>query len=200
MASRAIAWIKEGGAGAEFADLLIEPGRLTAGGIAIGSGPPPYRMEYRLETHADFVTSALLVTTRGDGWWRELDLRRLRSGRWTARTRMRGDPKMAAPGGDISPLPEALDCDLGLSPLTNSLPVLRRGLLRRGGPIDFLMAWVSVPDLSIHASRQRYTFIRGVQDGAVVRYQSLDSEFTADLTFDRDGLVVDYPGIGRAAM
>jgi len=107
---------------------------------------------------------------------------------------------MAAPGGDISPLPEALDCDLGLSPLTNSLPVLRRGLLRRGGPIDFLMAWVSVPDLSIHASRQRYTFIRGVQDGAVVRYQSLDSEFTADLTFDRDGLVVDYPGIGRAAM
>ena len=191
MASRAIAWVKEDGAGAEFADVLIEPNRLTAGGIAIGSGPPAYRMEYRLETITDFVTSALLITTRGDGWWRELDLRRLRSGRWTARTRMRGDPEMPAPGGDMSPFPEALDCDLGLSPLTNSMPVLRHGLLRRGGPMDFLMAWVSVPDLSVHASRQRYTFVRALAAGAVVRYESLDGDFKADITFDADGLVVD---------
>ena len=199
MSSRAIAWVKEDGGGAEFADVLIEPGRLSAGGIAIGSGPPAYRMEYRLETHTGFVTSALLVTARGDGWWRELDLRRLRSGRWTARTRMRGDPKMPAPGGDMSTLPEALDCDLALSPLTNSMPVLRHGLLRGGGPLDFVMAWVSVPDLSVHASRQRYMFARAEPAGTVVRYESLDGEFKADVTFDRQGLVVDYPGIGRRA-
>ncbi len=106
---------------------------------------------------------------------------------------------MAAPGGDMSPFTETLDCDLGLSPLTNSMPVLRHGLLRGGGPVDFLMAWVSVPDLAVRASRQRYTFVRAEGKGAVVRYESLDGEFTTDITFDGDGLVVDYPGIGRAA-
>jgi hypothetical protein len=30
-----------------------------------------------------------------------------------------------------------------------------------------------------------------------VRYESLESKFKADITFDSDGLVVDYPGIGR---
>ncbi len=77
------------------------------------------------------------------------------------------------------------------------MPVLRHGLLRGGGPVDFLMAWVSVPDLAVSASRQRYTFVRTLGEGAVVRYESLDSDFTAEITFDRDGLVVDYPGIGR---
>jgi hypothetical protein len=59
------------------------------------------------------------------------------------------------------------------------------------------MAWVSVPDLSVHASRQRYTFVRPAPEGAVVRYESLQSKFKADITFDAHGLVVDYPGIGR---
>lgn len=198
MASRAIAWVKEDG-GAEFADVLIQTSRLTASGIAIGSSPYGYKLDYKLETRSDFITSGLLVTARGEGWSRKLDLRRLRSGKWTARTSMRGGAEMPAPGGDMSPFSEALDCDLALSPLTNSMPVLRHGLLRGGGPVDFLMSWVAVPDLTVHASRQRYTFVREAAAGAVVRYESLDSGFTADITFDPDGLVVDYPGIGRRA-
>jgi hypothetical protein len=97
----------------------------------------------------------------------------------------------------MAPLNAALDCDLGLSPTTNSMPVLRHKLLAGGGPIDFLMAWVSVPDLSVRASAQRYTFVRVESGTVVVRYESTDSGFTADLTFDQDGLVIDYPGIGR---
>jgi uncharacterized protein len=92
----------------------------------------------------------------------------------------------------------ALDCDLGLSPLTNSMPVLRHRLLETDGSVEFLMAWVSVPDLGAHPSRQRYTALRDLPGGGrLIRYESLDSTFTADLGFDRDGLVVDYPGIGR---
>src|SRR4029077_17083780 len=139
----------------------------------------------------------LLVTARGTGWNRKLDLRRNRRGRWSARTNSEGDADLPAPGGDTSTFSEALDCDLGLSPLTNSMPVLRHGLLQGGGPEDFLMAWVSVPDLAVLASRQRYTFVSAQGDGAIVRYESLDSDFKADITFDRDGLVVDYPEIGR---
>jgi len=197
MASRAIAWVKENQGGTEFADVLIAHNRLTATGVAIGTTPIGYRLDYKLETDFGFTTLGLLVTAHGTGWSRKLDLRRNRRGKWSARTNSEGDADLPAAGGDTSHFSEALDCDLGLSPLTNSMPVLRHGLLQGGGPVDFLMAWVSVPDLGVRASRQRYTFVHAQGEGAVVRYESLDSDFTADITFDRDGLVVDYPGIGR---
>ena len=202
MASRVITWVKTDPLGAEFANVLIAPGilaakRLTASGIAIGSKPVGYRLDYKLETKAEFITSGLLVTTRGEGWLRRLDLRRLKSGRWTARTKAEGVLDLPPPGGDMARLSDALDCDLDWSPLTNSMPVLRHGLLEGGGSIDFVMAWVSVPDLSVHASRQRYTFVRKAGALSVIRYESRDSSFAAEVTFDADGLVVEYPGIGR---
>jgi uncharacterized protein len=200
MASRAIAWVKEDPPGSEFAEVVIEGRRLAASGIAIGSAPVAYRLDYQLETQDDFITSGLLVTTKGEGWSRSLDLRRSSSGGWTIRTEIEGFLALPEPGGDEAEISEALDCDLGLSPLTNSMPVLRHGLTNGGGPLDFLMAWVSVPDLAIHASRQQYTFVRNQGDVAIVRYRSLDSDFTADLSFDSDGLVIDYPGIGRRAL
>jgi hypothetical protein len=107
---------------------------------------------------------------------------------------------MPAPGGDMNAVDKALDCDLALSPLTNSMPVLRHGLLEGGGPVDLVMAWVSVPDLSVHASHHRYTFLRKSDEISVVRYESESRDFVAELTFDADGLVVDYPGIGRRAL
>jgi hypothetical protein len=198
MASRAIAWVKNDlGPGAEFSDVVIEGRRLAASGIAIGSAPVAYRLDYQLETQDDFITSGLLVTTRGSGWSRHLDLRRSPSGVWSIRTEMEGFLALPEPGGDVAEISEAVDCDLGLSPLTNSMPVLRHGLLRGGGPLDFLMAWVSVPDLAVHASLQQYRFVRTRGGVAIVRYRSLDSDFVADLSFDADGLVIDYPGIGR---
>ena len=197
MAKRSIAWVKDDQHGAEFADVLISRGRLTAAGIAIGFSPIPYRIDYKLETRDHFVTSGLLVDARGEGWSRRLDLRRHFSGRWTAQTRGRGTVDMPAPGGEMSTFRDALDCDLALSPLTNSMPVLRHGLLSGGGPIDFVMAWVSVPDLSVHVSAQRYTFLRRDGDRSVVRYESASRDFVAELVFDSDGLAIAYPGIGR---
>ena len=165
---------------------MIGRSRLTAVGTAFGLKPYPYRLEYKLETMNGFVTSGLLVEAVGQGWSRKLDLRRLRSGRWTAR-----------PGGGLSGLGESLDCDLAWSPLTNTMPVLRHGLLTGGGPIDFTMAWVSVPDLTVHVSAQRYTFVRREGDHSIVRYESASRDFVADLVFDAEGLVISYPGIGR---
>ena len=177
-------WVKDDPPGAEFADVELSTNRMTAIGCAIGSHPGGYRLDYKLETLGDYVTSGLLVEARGQGWRRKLDLRRLRSGRWT------GDDDLDAIAG-------ALDCDLALSPLTNSMPVLRHGLLEGGGPIELLMAWVSVPDLRVVPSRQRYSFVRRSGDLSIIRYESSSRDFVADLSFDQDGLCVDYPGIGR---
>ncbi|OLB97326.1 MAG: hypothetical protein AUI15_12665 [Actinobacteria bacterium 13_2_20CM_2_66_6] len=197
MARRSIAWVKDDQQGAEFADVMIIRGRLTAVGTAIGFDPIPYRLDYKLETRGRFVTSGLLVNARGEGWSRRLDLRRLWSGRWTARTKVRGEVDLPAPGGDMSAFKTALDCDLALSPLTNTMPVLRHGLLSGGGPVDLVMAWVSVPDLAVHVSPQRYTFIRREGDRSIVRYESGSRDFVAELVFDSDGFVIAYPGIGH---
>jgi uncharacterized protein len=81
--------------------------------------------------------------------------------------------------------------DLGWSPLFNSLPVLRDGLLEPGPPRDYVMCWIDVPSLEVHRSEQRY---EPLGDG-IVRFAAGD--FTADIAFDDDGFVLDYPGIGR---
>jgi uncharacterized protein len=177
---RSVAWVKDDPFGVEFVQARISAETLSAVGVAIGSDPYPYRLEYSLETTAGFVTSHLQATALGEGRDHTLDLRRSETGEWTADI-------------DLPDLKEAHDCDLGLSPLTNTMPVLRHGLLDGDESVDFLMAWVSVPDLTVYASPQRYT---ALGDG-VVRYESMDSDFVADLTFDGDGLVVDYPQLAR---
>jgi uncharacterized protein len=83
--------------------------------------------------------------------------------------------------------------DLGWSPLFNSLPVMRDGLLQIGPPRDYVMRWVDVPTLEVSRSEQRY---EPLGDGAV-RFSA--GQFTADIRFDAEGFVVDYPGIATRA-
>lgn len=198
MARRSIVWVKENPLGGEFADVSIGRDHLTAEGVAVGSAPFGYRLDYELVTGRGFVTRRLFVAARGDGWLRTLDLRRHYTGRWNVQTTARGGVDLPAPGGDMAAVDDALDCDLALSPLTNTMPVLRHGLLAEGGPLEFLMAWVSVPDLHVHPSGQRYTFLSTSGNLSTIKYESSSRDFVADLSFDRDGLCVAYPGIGRA--
>jgi hypothetical protein len=81
--------------------------------------------------------------------------------------------------------------DLGFSPLFNSIPVLAHALHRGGEGRDFVMAWVSVPDLTVRPSEQRY---EPLGEG-LVRFTS--ESFIADLELDRDGFVVRYPGLAE---
>jgi hypothetical protein len=194
---RSVAWLKEGIAGIEFVDVTLSANSLSASGVAIAADPLPHRVDYTLDTGDGFVTSRLNIATQGQGWRRTLDLRRNVSGEWTAETTVEGEIDLPPPGGDMALVRGALDCDLAWSPLTNSMPVLREGFLDRARSRDFLMAWVSLPDLGVRPSRQRYVAAPDVRTSGVVRYESLDSTFTADLTFDRDGLVIAYPGLGH---
>jgi uncharacterized protein len=83
--------------------------------------------------------------------------------------------------------------DLGWSPLFNSLPVIRDGLLQTGPPRDYVMCWVDVPSLEVHRSEQRYEPL----GNGHVRFSS--DSFTADIQFDDAGFVLDYPGIAKRA-
>ena len=201
-----IGWQKEPAlGGAEWADVVLRPDRLSARGTAIGAKPFPYRLDYELDTGPGFVTRRLRVRSHGNGWRRHLDLRRAEDGTWTADASQTGEPvelpatPLADPGATaetFADLAGALDCDLGECPVTNTMPVLRHGLLRPSRSMDFVMAWVSVPDLHVHRSDQRYTFLDSERGGgAVIRYES--GTFSAAVRFDQDGLVIDYPGLGH---
>jgi hypothetical protein len=166
---------------AEAAAVTLGEGRLAVSGTQIGVEPEPYELRYELTTADRFVTRRLRATARGHGWERQLDLIREGSGSWSVN------------GSELAGFDQALDCDIQNCPVTNTMPVLRDGLLGGGVPRDYVMAWVSVPELLVSRSEQRYEPI----DGRHVRYVSLDSDFTAELELDESGLVLRYPGLAE---
>jgi uncharacterized protein len=78
--------------------------------------------------------------------------------------------------------------DLSASPFFNSLPVMRDGLLTAGPARDYVMLFVSVPELTATASDQRYEPL----GGRSVRYSS--GSFQAPIRFDEEGFVEHYDG------
>jgi hypothetical protein len=194
--TRSVAWTRDDGCGAEFATVEFGVAALRASGVAIGSEPEPYRLDYELETGPRFAAVRVLVAIHGDGWSRQIELDRRHPQAWRARVEQTGHVDLPDAGGELGELTDVVDPDLGLSPLFNTMPVLRHGLLR-GGTAEFVMVWISVPDLSLHRSPQRYTHLKDRGDEHVVRFEATGegASFVADIVFDADGLVVDYPGI-----
>lgn len=180
MADRLLLWRGLDEWRAEAALVTLMPTGVSARGTQLGRG---YRLDYALEAPEDFVTRSLEVTAVGEGWSRRLVLEHDGNGAW--RSNSEEAPSVAG----------ALDCDLGFSPLTNLMPVRRHELNRRRAAVEILAAWVSVPDLTLHASRQRYEHLRT----SVIRYTDLGTHagFTSELAVDEDGLVVHYPELAE---
>jgi uncharacterized protein len=190
----------------ELATVELSDSGLRASGTQLGAVPLPYRLDYRLDATADgFVTRGLQLEATGAGWTRRLRLERDESGEWAVEVGGEGAPELGAeelpaPGGDAQALDGALDCDLGLSPLTNAMPVHRHSLHTEPGAAEFTMAWVSVPDLAVRPSSQRYTHVSRAAESRVVRFEELEGDdvsFTSDLEFAADGLVRLYPKLAR---
>jgi hypothetical protein len=181
---RLLVWAIDETDGFDASWASIDGTRLRADGRSAGQRPGPWWLIYRLETGEDFVHARLVAESRWDGGAATLDLHRdSTDGTWTVN------------GGSRPDLAEALDCDLMACPLTNTMPVLRHGLHRSPGDLELLMAFVQVPSLAVVANRQRYTHVRALREGGVVRYRS--GRFSSDLVIDGDGFVLDYPQLGR---
>jgi uncharacterized protein len=177
----AISWQVSESEGFETSWIDLGDDSLQARGRAVGTIPELYWVTYTLDTGADFITRRLRVSVERASGSAELDLRRDEDGVWT---------------GNGAPIPDvegALDCDLGLCPLTNTMPVLRHRLHVTPGESELLMAWVSVPDLVVQPSVQTYTTLAMTPQGAYIRFAAGD--FHSDIEVDASGLVVEYPGM-----
>ena len=166
---------------------------LVASGTQIGTSPEAYRLDYRLDVTSGWLTRVLELSAVGRGFARGLRLERDERG-WSAKRT--GD----GPAGDLdaAALADAVDCDLGFSPLTNLMPVRRHRLNEAAGAVDYIMAWVSVPDLDVFASKQRYEHVRP----AVVRFYDygVADGFTAELVLDHLGVVRHYPELAERVL
>jgi uncharacterized protein len=199
-----LSWQRTDTAGGEHV-LVDSSTGLHARGTALAVDPIAYTARYELRTDPDWVTTSLEVSTEGAGWSRTLRLAS-EDGRWRTSTAERGDldAALTASGHAGAGLPGtedpdllfgAVDIDLTGSPLTNTLPIRRLGLLKAepGVAHRISVAWVLLPSLEIVQADQIYT---ALGDG---RVRFANETFSADLVLDDDGFVTDYPGLAKRA-
>lgn len=159
---------------------------------------PSYAGSWQLEVGAGWITRSLRVSVQGRGWGRWLDLTHDGGGGWSADASSWGETSLEPPGlREPDSLRSAIDCDLGLCPVTNTMPIRRLGLLEDAVPDTALvMAWVEMPSLRVLRSDQVYA-TGPASAGTSVRYASSDGAFQSNLTVDEHGIVVDYPQLAR---
>jgi hypothetical protein len=202
MHPRALLWQRIDTSGAEYAGFDDARG-LSARGVAVADDPVPYACRYELITDDAWSTGRFEATAEGAGWLRSVRLERA-AARWRVTTAEQGDldaalrsagRRSAPPPGceDPDTLGDALDVDLYASPLTNTLPLRRLGLLHAapGTTSTIVAAWVLLPSLAVLRGEQTYTVLAPGR----VRYGS--GTFLADLEIDPDGYVIHYPGLAR---
>ena len=195
-------WDRTDVAGAEHVLVDVRDG-LVARGTALAVDPVAYTCTYEVVTGPDWTTSRVQVAAEGAGWARSLKLE-LAAGRWRATTSERGnlDAVLAAAGHARAGLPGtedpdllygAFDVDLTGSPLTNTLPIRRLGLLKAEAGVAhrISVAWVLLPSLEVVQADQIYTALGGG------RVRFANETFSADLVIDEDGFVRDYPGLAK---
>jgi uncharacterized protein len=141
----------------------------------------PVRIEYRVLTDADGMTTAAHVRDLRGFEQRTLTLERDAKGNWTV------------DGAKVRGLKGATDVDLGCSPSTNTLPI-RRLHLGVGASKTIKAAWVRFPELTVVKADQTYMRL----DEFTYRYASGD--FTAELTVDDENLVAAYAEWARTGV
>ncbi len=157
-----------------------------------------YHLSWDLDLSADWSTRQLTMSVQLPDGERRLRLRRSEDdGRWDGELETcshAGGPTNLAPDL-LRALDGSRDVDIGLCPFTNTMPINRllAGLPdARWHPIT--VAWIKVPSLEVVAARQQYRVERDGGQRARVAYRG-NNETEYHLPVDRDGIVLDYPGL-----
>ncbi|HEY3210209.1 MAG TPA: putative glycolipid-binding domain-containing protein [Actinomycetota bacterium] len=174
---RAVLWRALIFPGTEYCALWEGEGGWSLQGTAVLSADEaPSEIRYRVSCDKAWRTLDVEVVHSADDEER-VDLRAGDDGHW-----FRADEELVEVTGCI-------DVDLGFSPSTNTLPIRRLGLAV-GDSAEVRAAWVRFPQLTVEPLHQRYTRLGSDR----YLYESLASDFRAELEVDDLGLIVRYPG------
>lgn len=152
--------------------------------VMVQLGPDPLRIAYEVDLAGDWVFRRARLTVDRDGASKPLEIERAMDGRWTVDGW--GRPDLAA----------CLDIDIQATPFTNTLPIRRLSFEPDQSRI-IQVAYIRMPELTVEPAMQDYRRLDPAEPPRRFRYRNVASGFTADLTVDEAGLVLDYPGIWR---
>ncbi len=145
---RAISWTRiwdKNREGTGLEHLLLREGSADSVVLAFDEAGRPFRLAYQLAW---------------DEAWRLRDARLVvTTERETRSLRLETDGKGHWRDGEARALPElqgCLDIDIWPTPFTNTFPIRRRPMAI-GERLEFVMAWVSAPELIVRPVRQGYT-------------------------------------------
>ena len=183
MTTRRVAWRRSDEVQTdEHCTLTQRDTGLSLVGTVLGAeGGSPVRIEYRVLTDGDGLTTAAHVRDLRGFEQRTLTLERDAKGNWTV------------DGAKLRALKGATDVDLGCSPSTNTLPI-RRLRIGVGASKTIKAAWVRFPELTVVKADQTYTRL----DEFTYRYAS--GGFEAELTVDDEDLVAAYADWARTGV
>ena len=183
---RNIMWTPWSDPGLEHLHLQQQDGNILADSIIVGiSNRMPFRLHYEITCDSNWSVKKLGLTLLS-GNRKSLTIQADGQGHWYTHT---GDPLLSLEG--------CIDVDISATPFTNTLPI-RRLELRPGQSAELLVAYILIPEMELLTDRQRYTSLESYAHGALYRYESLESNFIAELPVDSDGLVIDYPSLFRS--
>ncbi|HLY25776.1 MAG TPA: putative glycolipid-binding domain-containing protein [Aggregatilineales bacterium] len=177
---RHIFWTPWEGPGLEHAQVIQNEAGVGVRSVLIGlKDDSPFEVQYQLFCDTTWATREVSLQTFDQ---KGISLKADGAGHWTT-----------GAGIAIDSLEGCIDVDITASPLTNTLPIRRLGLLEAGQSAEIAVAWINAPTLTLNAVRQRYTCLGTGR----YRYEGLGTGFQAEITVDEDGLVIDYPGVFR---
>lgn len=172
-------WLSDLGEGAEeFGFRATDRGLEARGEVTAVLEGKPLEASYLVETDASWRTRRVRVAVKGGG---ALEILSDGEGHWRR-----------ADGSALPELDGCRDPDISMTPFTNTVAIRRLGS-KVGEAAEIKVAYILVPELSLRAAPQRYTHV----SERFWRFDGLDIDFTADITVDEDGFVVEYPGLFR---
>ena len=138
------------------------------------------RLRYRINCDENWLTRSAFIEGEANGNATRFDIISDGRGRWT-------NNAVAMPE-----LSGAADIDLGFTPATNTLPILRLGLAV-GETQPVRSAWLRFPELRLELLEQTYTR----EAPSIYRYAAMvDGKiFSAQLDVDEHGRVLKYEGL-----
>ncbi len=155
-------------------------GKLAAGCINGVRDQQPFCVHYKIEITPSWQVSSFHIKQEGPAPT-ELKLTSDLHGHWFDKD-----------NNHIDAFDNCIDIDISLTPFTNTLPVKRLPFeLQESKLLDML--YINLPEFELQKVQQRYTRT-GPQE---YLYDNVSTDFTAQLPFDENDIVIDYPGIFR---
>ncbi len=183
MPTRRLAWEWTSLAGREDLVLRSEDDAIIAEGEVSGTiEGRPIRLAYRIACTSQWQFRSADLHLALDAKSRTCRLLRTPENAWEV---------------DALPRPDLKHCstiDIMVTPLTNTLPIRNLAFVP-GKPVRLSVAYVPVPSFEVVPREQEYTLL----SPGLFRYRSIESDFTAELEVDGEGLVQRYGDIWRRA-